>query len=76
MMPEHGTYYRYRHFDCRCLACKKANAEVQRKYKQKLLDTPIPKDRHGQLSTYTNWSCRCSKCKAANAAYSRRMRAT
>lgn len=64
--PRHGTENGYRHFACRCPACREAHRQHCKKFRKRVEGTLEPDDsRHG-LNGYRNYHCRCSVCTDAN----------
>jgi hypothetical protein len=61
--PRHGTLNAYTNHNCRCDACRKANAEYNLESKRRRVareDKP-----HGTKGGYYNWGCRCDDCSRA-----------
>lgn len=71
--PMHGTLNMYRHYRCRCEACREANATAYKRNRKRRLEIGVipPTVRHGRPATYKGWGCRCEACVAANSKYER-----
>jgi hypothetical protein len=75
--PRHGTLNGYINLECRCTACRAANAAYQRRLvarRREAAGGAHPVGKPTSASTYNNYSCRCAGCRAEWAAY-HRMRA-
>lgn len=60
----HGTISSYKHYKCRCDACKAAIVEYEKARLQKpKFVYPKPLE-HGTSNAYTYHGCRCDICKA------------
>lgn len=55
----------YRNHACRCVRCRKANAEKSMRRRQERDPSTLPDSKHGKASTYNNWGCRCARCTKA-----------
>lgn len=67
-VPEHvphGSVSTYNNYVCRCVACKKAWAEMCQTAKLNRATKPIPEHVHGTENGYGNYRCRCVACSTA-----------
>ena len=70
-MSEHGTQSRYTNQKCRCIQCRQANADTQRRQRTQRAKKDIPAEKHGRRSTYINYRCRCDPCTQAQLDYNK-----
>ena len=61
----HGTDNGYRNLNCRCRACRDANAASVRRARESRAARKVPDHVHGTSNGYGNWRCRCAPCRAA-----------
>ena len=69
---DYGYLSTYTNHRCRCVECRKANAEYHRISKIRRAGRPVPEHLHGSAGTYGNYGCRCRPCTDAWEAQLRR----